>query len=339
MEIIVVDDNSTDKTFQICKEISNNTPDQIKVIKRSKSSTKAAALNYGLKFAKGEIIANFDADSLPESDALINAVKYFNDPKVAGVQGTIFSSNSEENMLTKFLSLERSLQSQVYQNGKDTLGLFVSLNGTCQFIRKSVIDDIGGWNEKNLAEDMEISLRLAEKNFKIRYASDVKTHEESPNNISGMVKQRTRWYRGNIENMIKFGRLLKNPANKVRLDAELQLFGNLIAILCVLNYIMAFWTFTLSYNQFLVIIMYITSFLTLLVLALAGLSMVIASKPFKPSNILYFPFIYGYWALQSFLALNALFLIVIRRPIRWSKTQRSGVITSKEAKNIVISIN
>jgi len=339
MEIIVVDDNSIDKTCKICKEIANNHQDQIKIIRRLKSSTKAGALNYGLKFAKGDIIATFDADSLPESDGILNAIEYFNDSKVAGVQGTIYSSNSEENMLTKFISLERSLQYQVYQNGKDNLGLFVSLNGTCQFIKKSVLEEMEGWNEKNLAEDMELSLRLAEKNYKIKYALDVKTHEESPNNLSGMIKQRTRWFRGNIENMVKFGRLLKNPANKVRLDAEIQLFGNLIAVLCVLNYVMAYWTFTLSANQFLVIIMSITSFLTILVLALAGLSMMIVSKPFKITNILWLPFIYGYWALQSFIAINALILILIRRPIKWNKTTRSGIITSKEAQNTIFHTN
>ena len=339
MEIIVVDDNSTDRTFELCKEIANKMSHRIKVLKRLESSTKAAALNYGLKFAKGDIIANFDADSLPESDALINAIKYFNDPKVAGVQGIIYSSNPDENMLTKFLSLERSIQYEIYQNGKDSLGLFVSLNGTCQFIKKPILEELGGWNEKNLAEDMELSLRLAEKNYKIKHALDVKTHEESPNNISGMLKQRTRWFRGNMENMIKFGRLLKKPANKIRLDAEIQLLGNLIAILCVFNYIMAYWTFTLPVDQFLVAIMYITSFLMLFVLAIAGLSLVILSKPIKPTNILWLPFIYGYWALQSFIALNAVFLIIIRHPIKWSKTKRSGIITSQKALNIISSVN
>jgi cellulose synthase/poly-beta-1,6-N-acetylglucosamine synthase-like glycosyltransferase len=250
MEILVVDDDSVDKTGQICSEISKRNPGQIRVFRRNSCSTKAGALNFGLKHARGDLVATFDADSLPESDVLINVAKYFKDPVIAGVQGTIFCSNSEENMLTRFLSLERAIQYEVYQNGKDCLGLFVSLNGTCQFIRRSILEELGGWNEKSLAEDMELSLRLAEQDYKVRYASDVRTYEETPNGILGVVNQRTRWFRGNIENMIKFGKLLKKPASWVRLDAEIQLFGTLIAALCVLNYFMAVWSFSFSSGHY-----------------------------------------------------------------------------------------
>lgn len=339
LEILVIDDNSTDKTGEICEEIVRRYPDRVRVFRRNECSTKASALNFGLMHAKGELVATFDADSLPEADAVLNVVKYFDDPKVAGVQGTIFCSNSDENMLTRFLSLERAIQYEVYQNGKDCLGLFVSLNGTCQFIRGSVLREVGGWNENSLAEDMELSLRLVENDYKVRYASDVKTYEETPNRIKGVVKQRTRWFRGNIENMIKFGRLLKKPASWVRLDAEIQLFGTLIAALCVLNYFMAAWTFTLPADQFLVWVMRITTMVTFSTLALAGFSLVIVSKPLKLANLLWLPFIYVYWALQSFIALNAIFLIVFRRPSKWSKTQRSGIITSKKAQNVILASN
>ena len=337
MEILVVDDNSTDKTGEICKEIVAKNPDRVKVFRRNECSTKASALNFGLMHAKGDLVATFDADSLPEPTAVLNVVKYFDDPKVAGVQGTIFCSNSKENMLTRFLSLERAIQYEVYQNGKDCLGLFVSLNGTCQFIRGSVLREVGGWNETSLAEDMELSLRLVERDYKVRYASDVKTHEETPNKIQGVVKQRTRWFRGNIENMVKFGRLLKKPASWVRLDAEIQLFGTLIAALCVLNYFMAAWTFSLPADQFLVWVMRVTTVVTFSTLALAGFSLVIVSKPLKLANLLWLPFIYLYWALQSFIALNAIFLIAFKRPSSWSKTQRSGVITSKKAQKIILA--
>ncbi|MCW3998424.1 MAG: glycosyltransferase [Candidatus Bathyarchaeota archaeon] len=338
MEILVVDDNSTDNTGEICKKIADKNPSRIRIFRRNKCSTKAGALNFGLKHAKGDLVATFDADSLPESNALLNVVKYFEDSKVAGVQGTIFCSNSDENMLTKFLSLERSIQYEVYQNGKDHLGLFVSLNGTCQFIRTNVLREMGGWTENSLAEDMELSLRLVEQDHKLRYASDVKTWEETPNNLESMFKQRTRWFRGNIENMVKFGRLLRKPANKVRLDAEIQLFGTLIAVMCVLNYVMAAWAFSLPSNQAIVWIMRLTVILTMSTLALTGFSLMLAVKPLKISNVLWLPFIYVYWGLQSFIALYAILLMIFRRPMNWSKTTRSGVVSTLKAKKILINI-
>lgn len=338
VEILVVDDNSTDKTNKICNELAKRNPGRINVLRRSGGSTKAGALNLGLEHAQGDLIATFDADSLPESNVLLNAVKYFKNPNVAGVQGTILCSNSEENMLTRFLSLERAIQYEVYQNGKDCLGLFVSLNGTCQFIRGSVLRDLGGWNENSLAEDMELSLRLAEQDNKIRYACDIKTYEESPNDLHGVVKQRTRWFRGNIENMIRFGRLLKKPASMVRLDAEIQLFGTLVAALCVLNYFMVAWSFSVPSGQLLVWAMQVTSVGMLFTLALVGFSLVVVSKPLRITNLLWLPFIYVYWTLQSFIALNAVFLIVFRRPSNWSKTARSGVVTSEQAQKILLNV-
>jgi cellulose synthase/poly-beta-1,6-N-acetylglucosamine synthase-like glycosyltransferase len=146
-EIIVVNDESGDKTGEICTRYALRYP-EIRVFQRSTSTTKAAALNYGVRHAKGEIIATFDADSVPEPTALLKAVKHFRNPEVAAVQGRICSINANENMLTKFLSYESAVQYEAYMRGKDRLNLFVGLAGTCQFIRRSVLEEVNGWNEK-----------------------------------------------------------------------------------------------------------------------------------------------------------------------------------------------
>jgi cellulose synthase/poly-beta-1,6-N-acetylglucosamine synthase-like glycosyltransferase len=333
MEIVIVNDESSDRTGEICNDYANRYS-QVKVFNRPKSSTKAAALNYGAQHAKGEIIATFDADSVPESDALLNAVRYFRDPAVAAVQGRICSINANENMLTKFLFYEGAVQYEAFLRGKDKLNLFVSLAGTCQFIRRRVLEEVNGWNEKNLSEDVELSLRLTEKDYVIKYASEVRTWEESPHDIRGLVRQRARWYRGNITMGLKFGRLLRR-LTKRRFDAEMSLFGMYLIVLCIASYFMAVWSFLLPPDFTLTLITRFTSLFTLVILAFAGVALVYVTKPIKIWSLLWLPFIYAYWGFQSFIALYAIFQIILRRPGKWSKTIRSGVVTAESAKEIL----
>jgi cellulose synthase/poly-beta-1,6-N-acetylglucosamine synthase-like glycosyltransferase len=331
-EIIVVNDASIDKTQEICTAYSLRNP-KIRVFNRTKSTTKAAALNFGVKHAQGEIIATFDGDSVPEPDALLNAMKYFADSAVAGVQGRICSINADQNMLTKFLSYECAAQYEVYMRGKDALDLFVGLAGTCQFIRRAALKEVGGWNENCLAEDTELSIRLTEKDYVLKYASEVRTWEESPFSIKGLVAQRARWYRGNIEVGTKFGRLMKRPSFR-RFDAEMTLFGTFTILLCVVNYFMAFWAFSMPPAFMTTILAQFTSLFTMIILGFAGVGLACATKPFRIRNVLWLPFIYAYWAFQSFIAMYALFQIILRRPRKWHKTTRSGFITTAQKEKV-----
>lgn len=325
-EVIVVNDASTDLTGEICHRYSLAHP-EIRVLERTASTTKAAALNFGVKSAHGEVIATFDGDSVPESDVLLKAVRYFNDPDVAAVQGRICSINAAQNMLTRFISYESAVQYELYLQGKNTLDLYVGLAGTCQFIRKKDLDAVGGWNDKCLSEDTELSVRLIEQDKVIKYASEVRTFEESPFNVKSLLAQRTRWYRGNIEVGLRFGRLMKKP-NLRRFDAEMTLFGTFMILLCIVNYFASFWAFSVTSASLVIMVAQFTCFSTLGTLGLVGVGLVCLERPFKLRNVLWLPFIYAYWAFQSFIALYALFETVLRRKRQWRKTEHSGVVTA-----------
>jgi cellulose synthase/poly-beta-1,6-N-acetylglucosamine synthase-like glycosyltransferase len=324
-EVIVVNDASTDKTGEICHEYALSHP-EIRVFDRTESTTKAGALNFGLNYARGEVVATFDGDSVPEPDALLKAVQYFSDSSVAAVQGRICSINEKQNMLTRFLSYEAAIQYDLYLQGKDTLDLYVGLAGTCQFIRKNALVAIGGWNEDCLGEDTDVSVKLIEKGKVIRYASEVRTFEESPFNVKSLLAQRARWYRGNIEVGLKFGKLMRKP-NLRRFDAEMTLFGTFMILLCVLNYLAPFWAFSLASNSVTMFIAQLTSILTLLVLGVIGIALAFMTKPFRLRNVLWLPFIYIYWGFQSFIAMYALLEIVSRRKKKWRKTEHLGKVT------------
>jgi len=324
-EVIVVNDASADRTLEICLGYCLSHP-EIRVLDRAVSTTKGGALNFGLKHAQGEVVATFDGDSVPETDALLRVVEYFGDAGVAAVQGRICSINDSQNMLTCFLSYEWAIQYEIYLQGKDALDLFVGLAGTCQFIRKEALDAIGGWNENCLGEDTDVSIRLIERGNVIRYASDVRTFEESPFNIKSLLAQRARWYRGNIEVGLRFGRLMKKPSLR-RFDAEMTLFGTFMILLCVLNYFAPFWAFSLSSVSVTLFIVQMTSVLSLSVLGLVGVALAVMSRPFRLRNVLWLPFIYLYWGFQSFIAMYALFEIALRRKRKWRKTEHLGLVS------------
>lgn len=330
-DIVIVEDGSVDKTVQICAEYAKRYPGQVRLVRQSISNGKPSALNCALKYARGEIVGVFDADSVPEREVLVKMVKYFEEPSVAAVQGKPCSINADENMLTKFLSYEQEVQFEAYYRGKDVLKLFVPLNGSCQFIRREALEDAGGWDEDSLSEDMELAVRLTEKGYRTKYAPDVCSWQESPASLTQLLRQRTRWFRGTMEVWSKYGRLVKKMDRRC-IDAEITLMCPYIFIPCLIGYLITACSLLIPLQPDAVstIVANVTSLFTLFLLSIAGIALIYATKPRKMRNVLWLPFIYGYWILQNFVTLYALMQIVSRRPGIWVKTAKTGAITSRD---------
>jgi len=332
-EIVIVEDGSVDKTVEICREYVRQYPSQIKLVRKSRSYGKPSALNYGLKYIQGEIVAVFDADSVPKPDALLKAVEHFEDPSVAAVQGRPCSINADVNMLTKFISYEDAVRYETYMRGKDVLNLFVPLTGSCYFIRRRVLLDVNGWDDASLSEDTEIALKLTKEGYRIRYAPEIQYWQENPVNLAQLIKQRIRWFRGEMEIAIKYGKLVTKP-NRRNIDAEMTLIGPYMFILCLLSYFMLLQIFLVPVQQNFVFITVnqITFLITMVPLALIGVALIYVTRPRRAANLLWMPFIYAYWILQNFLALYAFLQIVFRRPRKWTKTVKSGITCSRDFK-------
>jgi cellulose synthase/poly-beta-1,6-N-acetylglucosamine synthase-like glycosyltransferase len=161
MEIIIVDGNSADSTRKICSEFVTKYPQVFSLINENNGAKgKPAALNFAISRVTGEIVGVFDADSLPEKDSLKKVASYFDNPKTMAVQGRTFSLNEKKNILTRVVSSEEKAWFQALLTGREKLQLFVPLNGTCQFIRRNVLEEAGGWDETSLTEDVELAVRL-----------------------------------------------------------------------------------------------------------------------------------------------------------------------------------
>jgi cellulose synthase/poly-beta-1,6-N-acetylglucosamine synthase-like glycosyltransferase len=325
MEIIIAEDGSKDCTEEICREYASRYPKQIQLIQQAVSTGKPSALNLGLQHAKGEIVGVFDADSIPKNDAILKAVTYFEDASIAAVQGRNISINASRSILAKIVSLEETMAFQLHLQGRDALKMFVPLTGSCYFIRKSVIKQIGGWDAEALTEDLEMSVRLSLNGHRTKYAADLQAHYESVAKIKQLVIQRLRWFRGSMEVGLKCGKLLTKPTRK-NMDIELTLTGPFIFPLCFLGLITILYGFVFPVNSDpnLEIVLRLSLLPSLIVVLTSAVVLAFVAYQQEVRNFFWLPIVYCYWIFESFLATCALVQIALKRPRKWTKIKKTG---------------
>jgi cellulose synthase/poly-beta-1,6-N-acetylglucosamine synthase-like glycosyltransferase len=244
LQIIVVDDASTDSTGKIAKQYSEAYR-FITVLHRNEQEGrrgKAAAMNAGLKHARGEIILCFDADYYPQKDIVEQLVKPFEDPKVGAVQGRVTVLNEPNNLVTRLVALERTGGYRIDQQARDSLGLITQFGGTVGGFRKSLLESLGGWDESILAEDTDLTFRVYLEGFKVRYVNDAECYEEAVENWRAYWKQRYRWSRGHMQCAFKhlFNVLRSmNLTLKQKIDAVLLLNVYFMPILVLLSWVIS----------------------------------------------------------------------------------------------------
>lgn len=229
LEIQVLDD-STDETTEILERKINDlqkTGLDIQLVRREKRvGFKAGALDYGLKMAKGEFIAIFDADFVPHSDFLKKTIPHFKDTSIGVVQTRWEHLNRNSSILTKLQAFALDAHFSIEQVGRNGLNHFINFNGTAGVWRKDTIQDAGGWEHDTLTEDLDLSYRAQLKGWKFLYCEDVLSPAELPVAISALKSQQYRWTKGGAENFKKmFRRLI--TAKGIRLSDRIHGLGHL----------------------------------------------------------------------------------------------------------------
>lgn len=214
LEIQVLDD-STDESVQkieaLVKQLKETGLDIQHITRKDRSGFKAGALKEGLKIAKGEFIAIFDSDFLPNKDWLLQTVPYFKNPKIGVVQTRWGHINRDYSLLTKIQAFALDFHFILEQTGRNFGRHFINFNGTAGIWRKECILDAGNWSGDTLTEDLDLSYRAQLKNWEFKYLEDVETPAELPVAISAARSQQFRWNKGAAENFKKnFKKLLKD---------------------------------------------------------------------------------------------------------------------------------
>ncbi|WP_312470621.1 MULTISPECIES: glycosyltransferase family 2 protein [Brucella] len=291
--------------------------------------TKPKALNYALQFARGEIIAVFDAEDRPHPDQLLEAWQAFQrgGDQLACVQAPLIIGNFRQNLLTRMFAFEYATLFRGLLPWLASQGLVIPLGGTSNHFRRSCLDQVGGWDAYNVTEDADLGMRLA----RFGYGIDVITRgtvEDAPVDYSVWHKQRTRWIKGWMQTWLVHGRnpyatwrelgwwrFVVNQIYTLGIIGSALLHPFMLVTVLVLAGFMLFGPLD-SQNQWLLRIDMIN-------IMLAYLSFyVLGSKTMEPTELggyAYILAIPAYWVLISVSAWRALWQLVWK-PHLWEKT-------------------
>ena len=206
LDVIVVNDCSTDRTKHIAEKFTSK---GVVVLNNEKRMGKAYCLNKAIKISKSELIACLDADSIVEKDILTKMIPYFKDESVACVAPAL-KVWEKKSFLEKIQHAEYILNIFL----RKCLEFLDAINvtpGVFSIYRKKVLEEVGGFDEGNLTEDMEIALRIHDAGYKIKNSHTAMSYTMCPKKWSELFKQRIRWYRGSIQNYVKYKHMLLNP--------------------------------------------------------------------------------------------------------------------------------
>ena len=198
LQVIVIDDASTDATGAICDRVAAE-DDRLEVVhvpELEGGRGKAAALNRALPRCRGELIAVYDADNRPRRAALRRLVAECRDGRHVAAVGRIVKVNSRRNLLTRLSSLDFVTFQWTFQAGRARLFDLVLLTGTNYVVRADVLRSLGAWDPDALTEDLELSVRLYCAGHRTVFVPEAVAEEQDPDRLRAWIRQRTRWLLG-----------------------------------------------------------------------------------------------------------------------------------------------
>ncbi|MDR3665963.1 MAG: glycosyltransferase [Ignavibacteriaceae bacterium] len=217
LQIIVINDGSTDDTKKIIEFYAekDSRVELFDIPAGEGGKGKSRTLNIGMRAAKGEIIAVYDADNTPDKDSLRYLVAQLIQHKELGaVLGKFRTVNKDKNWLTKFINIETLSFQSMLQAGRWQMHNIATLPGTNFVMWNWLIKKLNGWDEEALTEDSELSIRIYQEGYKIKFIPYAITYEQEPESWRVWIKQRMRWVRGNNYVISKFAKQLTKFKNR-----------------------------------------------------------------------------------------------------------------------------
>lgn len=334
-ELIVVNDNSSDRTRKILENVkANNNSFKMTIVNTDKENGgrgKSNALNIGYGKSIGDFVVVYDADNTPEKNALkilVNTI--VEDKSLGAVIGKFRTRNKDKNLLTKFINIETLGFQWMVQAGRWQFFKISTIPGTNFIIRKSVIDKIGGWDSKAIAEDTEISFRIYRKGYRIKYMPLSVTWEQEPERVDVWIRQRSRWVKGNIYVLIKnFKLFFSKESRNIKFDllyfASVYFFflgSTLISDSIFLLGILGSVRLTIAGNT---LILWLMAYIVFILQISITLSMEKGESNYK--NVILIAVMYfTYCQLWLFVAIKGIFQYTkecfMGTEVKWYKTER-----------------
>ena len=203
LEVLVVDDGSTDRTLELARELADRYP-QVRALAKPNGG-KGSALNLGIAEAQGEVVLLVDADGVFDADTIPEMLRGFTDDRVAAVCGSDRPVNLDR-IQTRFLSLISHVGTGLVRRALDVVGCMPVISGNVGAFRRSALLEVavpgmGPLRTDTLGEDLELTWRLHRVGHRIAFAPRAVVHAESPSTLGGLWKQRVRWARGLLQSL------------------------------------------------------------------------------------------------------------------------------------------
>ena len=255
LQVQVLDD-STDESAEIarrCVERMTRRGHDVVYIHRShRQGYKAGALSEGLKTARGELIAIFDADFVPPANILKRTVHYFTDSNIGMVQTRWDHLNREDSLLTRSQAIYLDGHFVIEHAARNRSGRWMNFNGTAGLWRRRAIESAGDWQHDTLTEDLDLSYRAQLAHWKFVYLSAVRCPAELPPETNAFKSQQHRWAKGSIQTAIKMlPRILRSDASiSTKLEAFFHLTSPLVYLLVFVMTVITFPVIYLNLHPF-----------------------------------------------------------------------------------------
>lgn len=340
LELIVINDGSTDKTGELVNDYIDRHNSQSTNASRAKNCQieyielsnggKARALNQALAIATGEFIITVDADSIMDAAAITNLLKRFDHPYVGAVAGNVIVGNRKQRLA--LLQQLEYLFGFFFKRADSVFNSVYIIGGAAAAYRKTTLDAVKGFDQEVITEDIEMSMRILSHGFKTRFAADAVVFTEGPVDFKGLGKQRLRWKFGRLITFLKhkdmfFNRKLNNPYLSylllpVALYAELSLL--LEPLLLV-----AFYGYTIYANDY-VPLACVISFVTLLILYQIKTD---TKASFHKNIICLAPIAWVLFYVIDLVELKALLKsikrLIKKQELKWQSWDRVGLLSKK----------
>lgn len=222
LEIVVINDGSTDDSDRKIREFiaayerehpSSQSENRIEILYRYKENEgKGSSLNYAITLSSGDIIVSIDADCMLESRTIENFVTYFEDPAVMAAVGNVKIGNTQSVLGT--IQYLEFLFSFYFKKADSLMNTVYIIGGAAGAFRREVFETIGFYNERNITEDIDLSVRIQEAGMKIVYAADAIVYTEGAGTLTGLMQQRLRWKYGRFQTFFEHRKLFFSSSSR-----------------------------------------------------------------------------------------------------------------------------
>lgn len=245
LEIQVLDDSTDSTRDQVARRVAHHREQGLQIHhlhRRSRQGFKAGALEAGLSCAKGDFLAIFDADFVPQARFLKQTLPRFADPEVGMVQARWAHLNRRFSLLTQIQAIFLDGHFAIEHAARSASGRFFNFNGTAGIWRRQAILDAGGWQHDTLTEDLDLSYRAQLAGWRFVFLPTIQAPAELPVEVNAFKRQQYRWAKGSIQTARKLlGTILRAPIPlRVKLEAVIHLTNNSAYLLMLLLSVLVF---------------------------------------------------------------------------------------------------